>query len=199
MGRAVSLSALMASLSTALSAAGPAAVDPALVAMPATTRSSSSVPSVNISSTSTPARILMPASWSQVAIGSLQACTSKVQAADHVGRDGRGHPGHLALDRPHPLRRTSYAAGVGEHHLGTELVMSFSEDERGDLEELADRGLRRVPSEIDDGCHVHDWDSSDHAEHTCGLRRVAQLRASQYSGSCGALSDPKLDRSNILG
>ena len=50
------------------------------------TRSSSRAPSVNISSTSTPARILMPASCSQVPIGSLQAWTSKVQEPSVSGR-----------------------------------------------------------------------------------------------------------------
>ena len=80
-GRVVSPSALIASETTACSDAS---------SLPrwsceVRTRSSSSTPSANISSTSTPARILMPASCSQVPIGSLHDWTSKVHGPSVSG------------------------------------------------------------------------------------------------------------------
>ena len=61
------------------------------------TRSSSSPPSVNISSTSTPAGILRPAACCQVPIGSDHACDLEGPGALDVGRD----PGLVAVG---PLR-----------------------------------------------------------------------------------------------
>ena len=84
---------------------------------------------------------------------------------------GRGHPRDLALDVVHPLRETAYAGRVGEHDLGAELVVTFPEDQRGDLEALADRRLCGVPPEVDHRCHVHDRDTSDHVHNTCEARR----------------------------
>ena len=70
-GRSVSWAAAIAPSRTSLSCA---CVTLSL------TRSKISRPSVNISSTSTPAGILRPAACCHVPIGSDQACTSKVQA-----------------------------------------------------------------------------------------------------------------------
>ncbi len=56
-----------------------------LLPSPLRTRSRSSRPSVNISSTSTPAGIFTPAAYCQVAIGSDQPCTSKVHAPSTSG------------------------------------------------------------------------------------------------------------------
>ena len=165
-GASVSLSALIASLTMRLLGRGRG--------RPPATRSSSSTPSVNISSTSTPARILMPASCSQVPIGSLHAWTSKVQAPSVSGAHRRRHPGDLALDVVHPHRWPAYAARVGEHDLGAELVVTLAEHQRGDVEGLADGRLRGVAPEVDDGCHVHDGDASDHAPQTCEVRPFTQ-------------------------
>ena len=128
----------------------------------AETRSSSSTPSANISSTSTPARTLMPASCSQVPIGSLHDCTSKVHApsvSGHTVADIRDTvPGEVV----HPLRWPAYAVGVGQHHLGAELVVALAEHQGRHVEELAHGRLRRVARQVDDGGHVHDRDTADH-------------------------------------
>ena len=65
------------------------------------------------------------------------------------------------LDHPH--RRTTHARGVGQHHLGRELVVALPEDRRGDPEGLADGRLRGLPTEVHQWHHVHDGDASDHA------------------------------------
>ncbi len=118
----------------------------------------------------------MPASCSQVPIGSLHGLDLEGPGALEVGRHGRGHPRDLALDVVHPHRGAPLAGGVGEHDLGAELVVALAEDQRGDLEGLADRGLRGVPPVVDDGCRVHDGDASDHAHQTCEFRPFTQTR-----------------------
>ena len=78
----------------------------------ASTRSSSSRPSVNISSTSTPAGILRPASCCQVAIGSRPGLDLEGPGALGV----RGHPGVVpvrdvgVLDHPHRRPRGAVRA-----------------------------------------------------------------------------------------
>ena len=79
-----------------------------------------------------------------------------------VGAHGGSHPRDLPGDAVHPLRRAAYAVGVGEHHLGAELVVSLAEHQGGHVEELAHGRLGRVARQVDDGCHVHDRDTADH-------------------------------------
>ena len=121
---------------------------------------------MNISSTSTPARILIGPSCSQVPIVSLHAWISKVQAPSESGRTVRRHPQELIGDVAHPDRVALRAPGIGQHDLGAELVVPLAEHGRGDLEVLVVGRLRRVPSEVDDGSDVEDGDSADHAPHT---------------------------------
>ena len=66
----------------------------------AATRSRTSAPSANISSTSRPAGILISASWRQVATGSLQPSISKVQAPGESGAtEACQRPGSVASGR----------------------------------------------------------------------------------------------------
>ena len=120
----------------------------------------------------------MPASCSQVPIGSLHDWISKVQAPSTSGRTVAVSRETVALDVVHPHGGSSYAAGVGEHDLGTQLVVSLAEHECGHLEGLADGSLRRVPREVDDGGHVHDGNATDvgldHAPQTCEVRPFTQ-------------------------
>ena len=118
---------------------------------------------MNISSTSTPAGILSPASCSQVASGSDHACDLERPRPLAVGGDPGVVPvGHLpVLD--HPLRRTAGARRVGQHHLGAQLVVPLAEHRRADGQRLADGGLGRLAAEVDDGGDVHDGYASNHA------------------------------------
>ena len=94
-----------------------------------------------------------------------------------VGAHGGGHPGHLPGYAVHPPRRASYAVGVGEHHLGAELVVSLAEHQGGHVEELAHGCLRRMARQVDDGCHVHDRDTADHGARLSESARSRKRRA----------------------
>ena len=78
----------------------------------------------------------------------------------------RGDPGVVAVGDlrvlEHPHRGPAVAVRAGEHHLGAQLVVSLPEHGRRDREGLADGRLGRLPTEVDDGHHVHHGDSSDH-------------------------------------
>ena len=79
----------------------------------------------------------MPASCSQVPIGSPQDCDLEgpgaLVSADTVAAIRET----VSLDVVHPQRRSSYAVGVDEHDLGAELVVPFAEHQCGHLEDLA--------------------------------------------------------------
>ena len=157
-GRVVSPSALIASETTACSDASSFPRWSCEVR----TRSSSSTPSANISSTSTPARILMPASCSQVPIGSLHDCTSKVH-----GPSVSGHT-VAAIRETSPGTRCIRLGGrrTPSGSVSTTSAPSWSCPSRntsgGHVEELAHGCLRRMARQVDDGCHVHDRDTADH-------------------------------------
>ncbi len=116
----------------------------------------------------------MPASCSQVPIGSLHDWTSKVQlpsvSAHTVAAIRETCPSTSCIrtgGRRAPLGSVSTTSAP-------ELVVTLAEHERGDVEGLADGGLRWMAPEVDDGCHVHDGDASDHAPQTCEVRPFTQ-------------------------
>ena len=93
---------------------------------------------MNISSTSTPARILMVASCTHVAMVSLQDWIPIGPRALGVGAHPGRHPQQLVGHLAHPDRVAAYAVRTGEHHLGPQLVVTLAEHGRRDLELLAD-------------------------------------------------------------
>ena len=115
----------------------------------ARTRSSSSRPSVNISSTSTPARDLdarrRAARW--------RSGRTTPGPRRSRRRGVRGHPGLVEVRDlgvlGHPHRGAAYAVGAGQHHLGAELVVALAEHGRRDGEGLADRRLGGLATEVD--------------------------------------------------
>ena len=70
-----------------------------------------------------------------------------------VGRAG-------VLDHPH--RGSAYAVGAGQDDVRPELVVALAEHRRRHGKGLAERRLRRLSTEVDNGHDVHDGDASDH-------------------------------------
>ena len=117
----------------------------------AATRSSSSRPSVNISSTSTPAAILI----GRVVLPG----GDRRRPGVHLERPGAlgvgGHPGVVLVGRAgvldHPHRRPAYAVGAGQDDVRAELVVALAEHRRrhgkarrGSPWPAVDRGRRRA-------------------------------------------------------
>ena len=113
------------------------------------------LPSVQTSSTSIPAGILISALCTQVSHGSLQPSTRKVHAPLAVQGDrgrppveaGRGGPVH-AEHRLLPLR-------VRQHDRRVDRVVALPEDLGPDRDGLTDRGLGRIGAALDDRRHLH--------------------------------------------
>ena len=168
---------------------------------PAPARSSSR-PSVNISSTSTPAGILSPAACCQVRdrVGpgvhleaSRRPRASGVTQAPRSGRatsPSLGHPhGRAAPRRPGrsaPPRRRACRGPRGTRSRPTG-------------NGLAHGRLGGLPTEVDQGRDVHDGDASDHASNPCELHGATQARAdppgAPQAGRSVTISHRRLERS----
>ena len=135
-------------------------VSPAAVARSAEAVNSV-LPSVQTSSTSIPAGILISALCTQVSHGSLQPSTRKVHDPSRVQGDrgrppveaGRGGPVH-AEHRLLPLR-------VRQHDRRVDRVVALPEDLGPDRDGLTDRGLGRVGAALDHRGHLHHRDPVD--------------------------------------
>ncbi len=160
-GRLRSRSLRASALSSVRAAAGRAAPGGCLIARAA--RSKSSAPSASMSSTSWPRGILMPASWSQCAIGSDHDSTWKYQVPSLGDGHVRPVPVRAGRELPHPDQRAVLARRISQHHGGAEHAVPFPDDGRADLEGLAGDRLSGAAPALHYGLDIEDGDASDHA------------------------------------
>ena len=118
---------------------------------------------MNISSTSTPAPILIGASCCQVAIGADQACTSNVHAPSASGVTQTAYWSGVLGCLTIRTGRSAYAVGAGEDDVRPELVVALPEHRRRHGKGLAEGRLGRLSTEVDNGHDIHDGDASDHS------------------------------------